>query len=223
MHWIQIPSRSRGLLRDAGLCLLLSMTTITGCQELQQENSLLVEENQTLRTQLSTRNSALDDANSQLREKEALVADLNREAELAGMLEPIETTDPFAGIEGVTGTIDAGEITATIEGDLLFSSGSASLKTAAKSSLDTVVQTIASEYPGRSIRISGHTDTDKIKKSPFKSNYHLGFERAWAVRNYIISRGINENLIHVASFGASHAQSTKARSRRVEIAIILNE
>jgi chemotaxis protein MotB len=122
----------------------------------------------------------------------------------------------------VTGTMGAGEVTASLDSDVLFDSGKTTLKPTARQSLDKVAAVLNSTYGGRSIRIAGHTDTDPIRKSGFKSNYHLGFERAFAVREYLISKGVPSNRIHLASFGPDLPRGSKAQSRRVEIVVVLN-
>lgn len=191
-----------------------------GCKsQMEEQNALLLEENNGLRQQLSERNAALDAAQAELREREARIAQLERDGDASGRA----MEDPFAGIAGVKGSLGAGEVTATVESDVLFDSGKASLKQAAKRSLDQVAQVIVSKYPERIIRVAGHTDPDPIKKSGHKSNYHLGFERAYAVREYLISKGVPAKNVYVASHGPDQALATKAASRRVEIAVVLNE
>jgi flagellar motor protein MotB len=66
----------------------------------------------------------------------------------------------------------------------------------------------------------GYTDTDKIKKSNFKSNWHLAFDRAWAVRDYLVSKGVNQNRISIESWGPTKPLATKAASRRVDIVVV---
>ena len=201
------------------------------------ENALLMEENETLREQLAERNEALDSAyedgrqaamqNSQLRQE---IDSLQREVQdarsrSAAMPAPTVAaapTNPFEGIPGVTGEVGAGQVTASIESDVLFDAGKATLKRDAKRALDAVASIVNSSYSGQTVRIEGHTDTDPIRKSGHKSNHHLGFERAYAVREYLASRGVASNRMYVASFGPDRAKGSKAASRRVEIAVILN-
>jgi len=210
-----------------GLGLLLAAVVLTGCnQNTAEENSLLTEENQSLREQLADRNQALDAVQEDLREKDRQIADLNRQLEEI-RYQPASTSatsaDPFGGIPGVTGSVSGGEVTATVESDVLFDSGKATLKDSAKRSLDAVAQILNTTYPGRSIRVAGHTDTDPIRKSGYKSNYHLGFERAYAVREYLISRGIAATRVSLASFGPDRARGSKAESRRVDIVVLVDD
>ncbi len=66
----------------------------------------------------------------------------------------------------------------------------------------------------------GYTDTDKITKSNFKSNWHLAFDRAWSVRDYLVSKGVNKNRIAIESWGPTKPLATKAESRRVDIVVV---
>jgi len=84
---------------------------------------------------------------------------------------------------------------------------------------------LRSKYSGRHIDVVGHTDTDPIKKSPWKDNWELSAERALTVIRYLIQRGIPENQIRASGCGearpiASNATAAgKARNRRVEIVV----
>ena len=129
-------------------------------------------------------------------------------------------TGAFAGIEGVTATAQGGDIHVSIEGDVLFDSGKETLKSGAKKSLDKIVGIIKDNYSSKTIDVAGFTDTDPIKYSTFKNNYYLGFERAYAVREYIISKGMNSKQISLSSFGPDQPRDTKAKSRRVEIVVV---
>jgi chemotaxis protein MotB len=211
-------------LRVMAIGLAAAAVAMSGCANtLKEENALLMEENQDLRAQLEDRNAALESYNLTVREREAEAARLRRELEEARQARERGTgRTGFEGIAGVTGTRGAGEITATIESDLLFAPGSANLTAAARQALDRVAQVLNSEHAGRAVRIGGHTDTDPIRRSGFKSNYHLGFERAHSVREHLIQRGVAGNRLHLASFGPDKPKDTKARSRRVEIVVLLN-
>ena len=215
----------RSSYRLLGLTLLTASSLLAGCnQNLADEKALLTEENQSLREQLADRNQALDSMHKELADREGEVAELvHRLAESRVEPAPSAPADPFGGIPGVTGSVSGGEITATVESDVLFDPGKATLKTSAKRSLDAVAQILNSTYSGRSIRVAGHTDTDPIRKSGYKSNYHLGFERAYAVREYLISRGVAPGRVAIASYGPDRALGSKIASRRVEIVVLVNE
>ena len=195
--------------------------TLTGCtNSMQQENALLMEENQVLRVELSSRNAALESANLDLRDRTLQVSQLRRDLNDSNKM-AMPTSTPFDQIPGVTGSYGAGVVTAVVESDVLFDPGKVSLKSSAKRALDSVASILKSSYSGQVIQITGYTDTDPIKKSGHASNYHLGFKRAYAVRDYLISRGVDSNTISLATYGPDKPRENKAKSRRVEIAILL--
>jgi len=103
---------------------------------------------------------------------------------------------------------------------VLFDSGKISLREPAKKSLDKIVSVLKDKYKGKYIRVAGFTDTDPIKKSGFKSNYHLGFDRAYAVREYLVGKGMDGKLMSLSSYGPDVPLKTKALSRRVEVIVI---
>ena len=112
-----------------------------------------------------------------------------------------------------------GNVDIAVEGDVLFDSGKTTLKASAKKSLDQIAQVLKTTYAGKEIVIEGHTDTDPIKRSGFKTNYHLGFERAFAVREFLISKGVTAERISLSSFGPNQPLGSKAKSRRVEVVV----
>ncbi len=207
--------------------IVLAAMLLSGCNNsMREEVDLLTQENEDLRSQLADRNQALDAATSTAREREMEARRLARELDEARrQREERPAATPggrtgFEGIAGVTGSVAAGEVTASVESDVLFASGSADLRQGARQSLNQVAQVLNSNYAGRPIRVVGHTDSDPIRRSGFKSNYHLGFERGYAVREYLISRGVSAERIHLASFGPHRPRGTKAQSRRVEIVVM---
>ena len=115
-----------------------------------------------------------------------------------------------------------GAIVLTIASDVLFDSGEATLKSSAKKTLDRVISEINKQYPDKQLRISGFTDQDPIKSSGYKTNYHLGFDRAFNVSSYLESKGVSKDRLERLSFGPEQLKKTKKESRRVEIAIVDN-
>ena len=127
--------------------------------------------------------------------------------------------NPFSGIEGVSTSVDGNELTVSMQGDILFESGRSSLRSPSKKSLQQIASILNDNYSEQMIVIAGHTDSDPIRKSGFKSNHHLGFERGWAVYEYLTSRGVDADRIAVSSYGANDPLGSKKASRRVEIVV----
>ena len=123
-------------------------------------------------------------------------------------------------MEGADISVDRGKVTVGMSGDVLFDSGKSTLRPNAKKSLDEIASVLNGRYAGQPVLVEGFTDTDPIRKSGYKSNFHLGFDRAYSVREYLLSRGVAADRIEsVTSFGPNQPLATKAKSRRVEIVV----
>ena len=203
------------------LALAAATLTSVGCESEAELNrlTLLEQENTELRMQLDERGKALDATNSELMQTNKDLRQQADDFETQAATWQEQQIGSFDNIEGVTATYGPNDVTIAVEGDVLFDSGRTTLKNAAKSSLNRVAEVIRAQYPGSSIIVAGHTDTDPIRKSGHKSNYHLGFERGWAVRNYLKSHGIDSGDMAVMSYGPDRPMSSSKRSRRVEIVI----
>jgi chemotaxis protein MotB len=200
----------------AGLTCLVALS---GCSsDLQKTNVLLSRENEDLRAQMAERNAALAENEAAMRDKDNEIARL-QQAEQPYVQQPLAQVTGFEEIANISAAYSKGEVTVIVESDVLFSPGKTSLKTGAKRSLDQVSSVLARSYADQIIRIEGYTDSDPIRKSGYRSNYHLGFERAFAVREYLISHGVDPDRVSVASYGPTQAMATKAASRRVEIVV----
>ena len=185
---------------------------LTGCKSNQE--SALQAENETLRQQLDKSNAALEAAE---RERQAAEARAN---DAANKPAATAANGDFAGIDGVSASRIGNEVHVSIEGDVLFDSGKANLKDSAKKSLDKIVGVLKQKYAGKYIRVAGFTDTDPIKRSTFKSNYHLGFDRAYSVREFLVGKGLDGKMISLSSFGPDVPLKTKEQSRRVEVIVV---
>ena len=176
----------------------------------------LVLENQDLRRLNENLKIALADAEARYQ----ALDEQNRQlaGQLAAQPEPLGDT----GFEGLGAGVSrrAGEVVVDIAGEVLFDSGSVTVKSSARSVLDGVARVIQQRYPGAEIRVAGFTDNDPIKKSDWKTNERLSAERAMAVESYLVSKGINNDVIYSAAYGPAKAKGTKRESRRVEIIIL---
>ncbi len=198
---------------------LTSVVCLSGCSsDLQRTNVLLSRENEDLRAQMSERNAALAENEATMRDHEREIARLQQVEQPFAQL-PLAQVTGFEQIPNVTAAYSRGEVTVIVESDVLFAAGKTSLRSGAKRSLDQVGSVLERSYAQHIIRIEGYTDSDPIRKSGYRSNYHLGFERAFAVREYLVSRGVDPDLVSVASYGPTQAMATKAASRRVEIVV----
>jgi chemotaxis protein MotB len=210
-----------------GMGLLAATLMLTGCKNsAKQEKAMLEEENANLRNQLTDRNKALEDTSAEKRSLEQQLAAMRHDTTGGTTGTTGDTTTGGSGnmnTNGVTWKDSPGEVTATIQGDILFDSGKATLKPTAKKTLDSVASVIKSKYNGKNVRVAGFTDSDPIRKSAFKDNYALGLARAKAVHDYLRSKGVDERHMTTVSYGASQPKSTKQESRRVEVVVLVNQ
>jgi len=209
------------------LLLALPALGVGGCaNDEAQRLAYFEQENVDLRNRATQLQSRLDEAEAELDDAEAELRAARQEAEVlrqerAAQPEPARTG--FEGLAGVeTSITGGGEVVVDIAGDVLFDSGRATLKGGAKRTLDQIAGVLRSQYSGRLVRIAGHTDTDPIRKSKWKTNERLSAERALAVEQYLAEQGVETERMYVAAYGSAYPRATKAESRRVEI-IIMNE
>ena len=198
------------------LALIVIGSLLTACNDAAKTQvTMLTDENRELRSQLEERDRALDATTSDLREANRML----REQQELMVTAPAASRNPFAGIEGVSTSVSGNEVTVSMQGDILFDSGRATLRGPAKKSLDQIASVLNDNYSGKMIVVAGHTDSDPIRKSGYKSNHHLGFERGWAVYEYLGSRGVPSDRMAVSSYGPNDPMGNKKESRRVEIVV----
>jgi chemotaxis protein MotB len=209
-----------------GLFLLLVTAFLTGCHGGQQDRmGLLEDENFELRArnqQLQASLSQAEQARSLLDQEAQDLRAENDQLKLDGSGGyPAGANTGFEGLAGVTTSTNAsGEVIVAVAGDVLFDSGKVALKSSAKKTLDQIVQVLNDRYSGRMIRIAGHTDSDPIKKSQWKTNERLSAERAMAVEAYLAKKGVDGDRMYSAAFGPSQPKGNKKSSRRVEIVVL---
>lgn len=109
-------------------------------------------------------------------------------------------------------------------GHILFDVNKADLKTDSFKTLDKVVEFLR-KYPNLDIEISGHTDN--TGQNPY--NQVLSENRAKAVADYFVLKGLSSNRISYIGYGPDKPVATnlttegRALNRRVEIKIITRE
>jgi outer membrane protein OmpA-like peptidoglycan-associated protein len=213
---------------------LALVATLAGCNDSQKKaQSDLLDQNDELTKQLAEKDDKLNALGEQLARVQQQATDLqgqleecnNRAAAPAPAEEAVAVADAkdFQGIEGVEATVQGDDIHLTIANSLLFDSGKTVLRDSAKKSLDKVSSTIKEKYGTREILVVGYTDSDPIRKSTFSTNYHLGFERAFAVRGYLDRKGVSGSHMGLMSFGPDRPAGSKEKSRRVEVIVTGND
>ena len=199
--------------------LALVLVSVSGCAS-RTKSDPLADENQRLRGELSSTNSALANAqrerdmlNSRIRGMQNDIDALR--AELQGR-PVIEEAPP-----GWTAVPGGGMI--AIEENILFAPGKAILRDDARKTLDNIVSTLSGEYGGKDIMVFGHTDDRPIKKSGWADNFELSTERGLAVVRYLKEHGVAPDRLVAAGCGehrprvANTSEPNRLSNRRVEI------
>jgi chemotaxis protein MotB len=131
---------------------------------------------------------------------------------------PSLSFDPVSGI----GKLDT---------DVLFDSGQAELKPAARAMLGELSRILQTEAAGGlKVMVVGHTDNQGLAgtsvRDRFSSNFHLSTARALAVADQLRRQGLGERRIGVAGFGPDQpvvpnaSADDRQQDRRVEIFVM---
>jgi chemotaxis protein MotB len=205
----------------AGMALVAALGAgLTGCNKVNKSDyEAAMNENQELRDRLSAEQKNRQESESRLASVEQERNDLVAQTDKGGKT-PGKGGGSGSWGDGTTVFQRGADTVVSVAGDVLFDSGKATLKSSAKKTLDKVVSNIKSSYGGHQVRVEGYTDTDPIVKSGWKTNERLSGERAMAVEQYLVSKGLSKDQVYYAGFGAAHAKGSKKDSRRVEIVIL---
>lgn len=105
--------------------------------------------------------------------------------------------------------------------DVTFATGSSSISASFQATLDRVTNSLV-QYPNSLVDVYGHTDT----VGSTASNQRLSEERARAVANYLISRGVAASRIRWQGYGETQLRVqtgdnvNEPLNRRVEIKVV---
>ena len=117
--------------------------------------------------------------------------------------------------------VDGGDAFLVNLPDVTFATGSSSISPSFQDALDSVAASLV-KYPNSIIDVYGHTDT--VGSTAF--NQQLSEQRARAVANYLISRGVSSSRIRWQGFGETQLRIqtgdnvNEPLNRRVEIKVI---
>ncbi|HUQ12735.1 MAG TPA: OmpA family protein [Novosphingobium sp.] len=121
----------------------------------------------------------------------------------------------------VSETDNGQAILVNLPNGVTFATGSYAINSTFQATLDQIAQSLR-EYPNSLIDVYGHTDT----VGTTASNQRLSEERARAVANYLINRGVASSRIRWQGFGETQLKVAtgdgvnEPANRRVEIKIV---
>lgn len=176
---------------------------------------------------LKAQDKELDDLQAKLTDRERAMRELRGRV---GQLER-ETT----GLKDRLGPLarevkvrrEGEKIVLTILGETLYASGKAVLTDHGKSVLDGVMGAVREQFSDREILVRGHTDSEPVKHSGWKSNWELGAARALAVLHYLMERhGVEGENVSAATYAYYRPMADNAtaggrkENRRAEIVIL---
>lgn len=117
----------------------------------------------------------------------------------------------------------------TFVAEVLFDSGKADLKDSSFPKLEKVAGVLNTTVRDLSVGVEGHTDSDPIKYSGWKSNWELSSSRALSVLHYLVDQlSVAPQRLSATGFGEFHPVTSndtkegKQKNRRVEIVILPN-
>ena len=204
---------------------LISITFFSGCTNWKKKYAALNVEHQNLRGLYERERAEKGQLAQQLTQGRQTIEELQKQIEERSQ-SPAEATGFGKGYD-VAFDASAGTITVTLPNAILFDSGKATLKKATSTELDHIRSVLQERYAGKMIDVVGHTDTDPIKKSPWKDNLELSAQRSLSVVRYLKSRGVPAERVRAVGRGeskpiASNATASgKSRNRRVEIVVYM--
>lgn len=229
MKWRSIMSTIAGKKLLIAVCLCGVFLILSGCTNWEKKYNGLNVEHENLKGRYENCVTSLEDFDGertnlsvQLTTSQQTIEELERKLSESS----IDKATGFDGMD-VRYDRDAGTITITLENEILFRPGSASLRKTYSGELDRILKVLHNKYNGNDIDVVGHTDSDPIKKSKklWKDNWALSAERALAVLRYLSDRGIRPERIRAVAAGqgrpveSNSTASGKARNRRVEIVV----
>jgi outer membrane protein OmpA-like peptidoglycan-associated protein len=140
-------------------------------------------------------------------------ARLSAEGKLAGAMKDL------AAIAAVKE--EARGMVITLSGSVLFASNKYALLNTAMTKLDQVAEALKAQDADKRMVVEGHTDS----QGPDSINQPLSLNRATAVRDYLVSRGVAAEKIRAVGMGSgkpitdNKTPENRANNRRVEIVI----
>ncbi len=176
----------------------------------------------------------LDATNRKLAEKDALVAQLEKERQDAATAQKSLEDQMRASLQSKDITISQlqGKLTVNILDRILFDSGEAQLKPEGEQVLQKIAG-VLSQFPNRQIHVVGHTDDVPLSanlRQRFASNWELSTARATAAVRFLQeTANVDPRRLGAVGYGEFHpiAPNTsaegRAQNRRIALVVLPEE
>ncbi len=184
-----------------------------GLSEQQSELDRLRAENASLRSDLDAAYELIERTRTEYQASQARVAELERALSLQS-----------------SQSGERGETVAMLPTDIFFESGSALLTPAGIAGLVEVAARLRSDYPGKTIRVEGYTDSNPIGETlqaQYPSNWELSAARAAMVARHLQwTHQFDGTGMEVVGLSQYHPMATndtaegREENRRVRIAVM---
>ena len=138
----------------------------------------------------------------------------------------LATTLPAFDLPDVHVRRDGDVIRIELPGGRLFDAGTARLRPEEAVLIIQVAAELVRNYPDQMIGVEGHTDSDPVHNSQWRSNNQLSAAQALAVHDVLLTRTrLQSGRLFVVGHGANHpvvsnaTAAGKQRNRRVELVV----
>ncbi len=189
-----------------------------------------------LRKQLAAIEEALNASEARDKDSQATIANLGSRLNVALAQKVQELaryrSDFFGRLREILGTRPGIRVVGdrfVFESQVLFDSGQASVKPEGMGELDKLAAAVTDlerEIPPEIpwvMRVDGHTDKRPMQSPQFKSNWDLSAQRAIAVVQYLIGKGVDPQRLVAAGFGEfqpiepGDTEEAFSKNRRIEL------
>lgn len=189
-----------------------------------------------LGTQLAQLGQALEVKQAEIDRQAGAIEDLGRKLNLALADKVLELSqyrsDFFGRLRGILGDRPGVQIVGdrfVFQSEVLFDSGSATLKPQGEEQLATfartlqdIIKDIPDDLPWI-LRVDGHTDKRPINTPAFPSNWELSSARAITVARFLVANGLPAGRVAAAGFAEfrpldpADTEDAYRRNRRIEL------
>lgn len=204
-------------------------------QDAKAHLAVLTAQTEKLTAELAKIRAVLDQAEKKDKAQKAQIVDLGKKLNRALAAKAGELASYRSEFFGTLRKVLADRDDITVVGDrfvfqseLFFKSGSAALEENGKKQLNVLAKTVKElqrKIPKNIqwvLRVDGHTDTVPIRNELYSSNWQLSANRAIAVVQYLIDRGVPARRLVAAGFGEyqpidrKNTESARRKNRRIE-------